>query len=62
VFRYSHRSIGSLCADLTREEFTILEDGVKQDVAFFATVTAPFHVVLMLDNQRKHSRKTACDS
>jgi VWFA-related protein len=35
--------------DLKQEEFTVYEDGVKQDISFFETVTAPFHVVLMLD-------------
>lgn len=40
---------GIYVPDLTREEFTIAEDGVKHEIAFFATVSAPFHVVLMLD-------------
>jgi Mg-chelatase subunit ChlD len=35
--------------DLRKEEFTLSEDGVKQEIAFFATVKEPFHVVLMLD-------------
>ncbi len=35
--------------DLKQEDFTVFEDGVKQEVSFFETVTAPFHVVLMLD-------------
>lgn len=35
--------------DLKQEEFTVYEDGVKQEISFFETVTAPFHVVLMLD-------------
>ena len=35
--------------DLKQEDFTIFEDGVKQDISFFETVTAPFHVVLLLD-------------
>jgi len=35
--------------DMRREEFTISEDGVKQEIAFFAEVKEPFHVVLMLD-------------
>ncbi len=48
---------GLYVPDLTREEFTILEDGVKQDVAFFATVTAPFHVVLMLDTSASTQEK-----
>lgn len=36
-------------ADLRQDEFRIYEDGVEQRVAYFDTVTAPFHVVLMLD-------------
>lgn len=48
---------GTYVADLTREEFTISEDGVKHDIAFFATVTAPFHVVLMLDTSASTQEK-----
>ncbi|HWN11615.1 MAG TPA: VWA domain-containing protein [Pyrinomonadaceae bacterium] len=40
---------GHYIADLRQEEFNVSENGVKQEVAFFATVSAPFHVVLMLD-------------
>ncbi|MDX6614620.1 MAG: Ca-activated chloride channel [Blastocatellia bacterium] len=40
---------GMYVADLRKEEFEIFEDRTKQEVAFFATVSAPFHVVLMLD-------------
>jgi Mg-chelatase subunit ChlD len=35
--------------DMRQEEFTIEEDKVEQKIAFFANVTQPFHVVLMLD-------------
>ncbi|MGE0885172.1 MAG: VWA domain-containing protein [Blastocatellales bacterium] len=35
--------------DMRQEEFVISEDGVKQEIAFFAEVKEPFHVVLMLD-------------
>ncbi|MBA2734581.1 MAG: VWA domain-containing protein [Acidobacteria bacterium] len=35
--------------DLKQEDFTIFEDGVKQEISFFETVTAPFHLVLMID-------------
>lgn len=35
--------------DLKQEEFAVYEDGVKQDISFFETVSAPFNVVLMLD-------------
>lgn len=48
---------GVYVPDLTREEFTIFEDGVKQEVALFATVTAPFHVVLMLDTSASTQEK-----
>lgn len=40
---------GLYITDLRQEEFTISEDGVPQQVAFFGKVAAPFHVVLMLD-------------
>lgn len=48
---------GIYVPDLTREEFTITEDGVRHDVAFFATVSAPFHVVLMLDTSASTQEK-----
>ncbi len=40
---------GVYVADLRKEEFAILEDGVRQEIAFFGKIAAPFHVVLMLD-------------
>ena len=40
---------GLYLPDLRQEDFNIFEDGIKQDVAFFATISAPFHVILMLD-------------
>src|SRR6266702_4711617 len=40
---------GLYIPDLQQTEFRIVEDGVEQNIAFFATVSAPFHVVLMLD-------------
>src|SRR5215210_546707 len=40
---------GLYIADLRQEEFTLTEDGVAQEIAFFGKVAAPFHVVLMLD-------------
>ena len=43
--------------DLTQEEFTVSEDGVAQQVSFFETVTAPFHVVLMLDTSASTQEK-----
>jgi Mg-chelatase subunit ChlD len=42
-------SNGTYITDLRQEEFTILEDNVPQQIAFFGKVAAPFHVVLMLD-------------
>ena len=40
---------GNYIPDLRQEEFSISEDGENQQIAFFATVSAPFHVVLLLD-------------
>jgi VWFA-related protein len=40
---------GRYIADVKQEEFTVSEDGAEQKVAFFATVSEPFHVVLMID-------------
>src|SRR5262245_24734135 len=48
---------GLYVPDLTREDFTLFEDGVKHEIAFFATVTAPFHVVLMLDTSASTQEK-----
>lgn len=36
--------------DLRKEEFTITEDGVKQNISFFASVNEPFHIVLLIDS------------
>ena len=48
---------GLYVPDLTREEVTIFEDGTKQDVALFATISTPFHVVLMLDTSASTQEK-----
>lgn len=40
---------GTYITDLRQEEFTVAEDDVPQEIAFFGKVAAPFHVVLMLD-------------
>ncbi len=40
---------GLYIPDLQKEDFAVYEDGVKQEIVFFATVKEPFHVVLMLD-------------
>ena len=43
--------------DLTKDEFTIYEDGVPQQIEFFAAVRTPFHVVLMLDTSASTQEK-----
>ena len=48
---------GSYIADLKKEEFKVSEDGVVQQVAFFATVNAPFYVVLMIDTSASTEEK-----
>ena len=40
---------GIYITDLRKEEFTITEDDVRQEIALFGKVAAPFHVVLLLD-------------
>jgi len=40
---------GSALGDLKKEDFTILEDGVAQDIVYFEPVTAPINLVLLLD-------------
>lgn len=48
---------GNYIPDLRQEELNISEDGEKQEVAFFATVSAPFHVVLLLDTSASTQEK-----
>src|SRR5438046_3862340 len=48
---------GSYIADLRKEEFTVSEDGVAQEISVFAAVSAPFHVVLMLDTSASTEEK-----
>ena len=48
---------GSYLPDLQQSEFIVSEDGVKQEVSFFATVNAPFHVVLLLDTSASTREK-----
>ncbi len=43
--------------DLTKEEFTIHEDGVQQEIEFFSAVRTPFSVVLMLDTSGSTQEK-----
>ena len=40
---------GRYVPDLKAEEFSVAEDGAEQKVSFFATVSEPFHVVLLID-------------
>jgi VWFA-related protein len=46
---------GRYVPDLKAEEFTVSEDNAEQKVAFFATVTEPFSVVLMIDTSASAS-------
>ena len=48
---------GNYVPDLGQEEFSIAEDGATQQIAFFATVSAPFHVVLLLDTSASTEEK-----
>lgn len=48
---------GMYLPDLTRDDFRIAEDGVPHEIAFFATISAPFHVVLMLDTSASTQEK-----
>ena len=40
---------GRYVANLSKEDFLLFENGVEQEVAYFAAVEKPFTVVLMLD-------------
>lgn len=48
---------GNYIPDLSQDEFMVSENGVKQEVAFFATASAPFHVVLLLDTSGSTKEK-----
>jgi hypothetical protein len=48
---------GLYIPDMRKEEFSVFEDGVKQEVIFFGTVKEPFHVVLMLDTSASAQEK-----
>jgi VWFA-related protein len=48
---------GIYIPDMQKNEFTLLEDGVKQNIAFFAITSEPFNVILMLDTSRSTSQK-----
>jgi Ca-activated chloride channel family protein len=40
---------GKTLPALTKEDFIVLEDDLRQDVSYFEPVTAPLHIVLLLD-------------
>jgi VWFA-related protein len=42
-------SSGRAIADLTKEDFTIYENGVRQEITHFSPSTTPFDLVLLLD-------------
>ena len=46
---------GKFVPNLKREDFQIFEDGIQQDVAFFAAVEKPFTVALLIDTSRSTS-------
>lgn len=48
---------GNYVPDLRQEDFSIAEEGEQQQPAFFATVTAPFHVILLLDTSGSTKEK-----
>ena len=48
---------GEYVADMRQEEFSVFEDGAAQQVAFFATITQPFHVVFLLDTSGSTEEK-----
>src|SRR6267142_2381956 len=48
---------GLYVPDVLKEELSIYEDGVQQNIAFFKTVNTPFHVVLMLDTSASTEEK-----
>jgi Ca-activated chloride channel family protein len=40
---------GRFIPDLQKQDFDIYEDGIEQDIAYFAPIETPFTVILMLD-------------
>ncbi len=43
---------GKFVPNLRREDFQVFEEGVKQDIAYFAPVDNPFTVALLIDTSR----------
>jgi VWFA-related protein len=50
---------GKNVAELRQEEFTVTEDGVKQQISLFATTRLPVNVVLLLDTSASTKDKLA---
>lgn len=46
---------GKFVPNLKREDFRIFEDGIEQEVKYFATVDKPFTVALLIDTSRSTS-------
>src|SRR5689334_11427026 len=46
---------GKFVPTLTRNDFRILENGVAQDIAYFAPVEKPFTVAIVIDTSRSAS-------
>lgn len=50
---------GRAITDLTKEDFTVYEDGVPQTITHFSSVEAPFDLVLLLDSSGSTESKIA---
>jgi VWFA-related protein len=48
---------GQFVTGLSQRDFTVREDGVKQDIATFSDTEAPFDVALLLDTSHSTQRK-----
>lgn len=44
------KSGGRYVTDLSKHDFSIFEDGVRQEIEFFGSIDEPFHVALMIDS------------
>jgi Ca-activated chloride channel homolog len=43
---------GNFISGLRKDDFRVFEDGVEQAIEWFASIEAPFHLVLLLDSSR----------
>lgn len=48
---------GRYLADLKKDEFHILEDGIPQEIAFFAPVDSPFTILFLIDTSPSVSNR-----